>query len=63
MYLFFTPYVLVSFKIKLPVNIGIYKSILVNMTTIQHYLHQTQNFQISLEYEESGFLKENACGL
>lgn len=30
---------------------------------MQHYLHQTQNFQISLESEEIGFLKENACGL
>lgn len=30
---------------------------------MQHYLYQTQHFQISLESEETGFLKENACRL
>lgn len=62
-YLFFTPYILVSFKIKLPGNTSTYRSILVNM--INNLALSTPNikFPISLESEEIGFLKENAHGL
>lgn len=62
-YQFFTPYILISFKIKLPGNTSTYRSSLIKHDNNIALSTPNTKFPISFESEEIGFLKENAHGL